>query len=433
MKLWASWGEHQASMRTLMLAVVLSHLGTYMIIPLLPIFLKMEKEMTVSQIGFILAVSPFSFQIASLLGGWLADRIGRRRMIAVGAWLNAMAIVGFAWFEHFWSFVGMGLLSGIGVGLHVPSIKAEIASIAEGFRNETTAFSMRGIAANIGIATAGLLTYFVLGGTSVLIFYISGFIYIASGALVWFKVRHDYGSPSYKHKLFGDYVHIFRNRAFVVFCGVSVLIWALYHQLAIGLPLRAEANLEEPGIVSLIWTINSFLVILLQSNMSKWVVSKLHSMHTLSLSILLIGTGIGSLAFATTFTGFVVSGVIFILGEMLLMPTFDAAISRMGTAATLGAYFGISNFIAGVGEGVGKFAGGQLLALGTEKLTPWLIYAVSGLVLAVFLSGLQLWRPIRDSLVPNGEGELHRSTRNHPVDTKIERIFANRKRRKSKT
>lgn len=133
-----------------MLAVLLAHLGTYMIIPLLPIFLKVEKGMSIAQIGIILAVSPFTFQLASLLGGWLSDRIGRRRIIAAGAWLNAMAIAGFAWFDDYGLFISMGLLSGIGVGLHAPSIKAAIAAIADEDDSDTFAFSLRGIAANAG-------------------------------------------------------------------------------------------------------------------------------------------------------------------------------------------------------------------------------------------------------------------------------------------
>lgn len=93
-----------------------AHLGTYMIIPLMPIYLKLQKGMTITEIGLILAVSPFTFQVGSLIGGWLADRIGRRTIIAIGAWLNAAAITGFAIFDSLRMFIAMGLLSGLGVG-----------------------------------------------------------------------------------------------------------------------------------------------------------------------------------------------------------------------------------------------------------------------------------------------------------------------------
>lgn len=65
----------------------------------------------------------------------------------------------------------MGLLSGLGVGLNAPSTKAAIAALASKEGNKTTAFSLRGIAANMGIAVAGLLTYFILGHPSLFFMY----------------------------------------------------------------------------------------------------------------------------------------------------------------------------------------------------------------------------------------------------------------------
>lgn len=259
-------------------------------------------------------------------------------------------------------------------------------------------FRFEALRQTLGIAAAGLLTYFVLGGSSPIIFYVSAAIYLFVGVAVWLFVRKGCGDAPCVGVPLREYKAIFRNHAFVAFSIVSILIWALYHQLAISLPLRAEVHLAQPSMIALIWTLNSVLVILLQSWLSSWVIAKLQPMYTLFISMLFIGTGLGSLFWATSFLGFVLSGVIFIIGEMLLMPTMDSAVSRMGTNSMIGAYFGLSNFVAGVGEGVGKFLGGQLLALGTDSLTPWLLYALGGIFIALLLLGLQQWRRMREAL-----------------------------------
>ena len=44
-------------MNSLLLGVLLSHLGTYMIAPLLPIFLKLNKGLPVTEIGLVLAAA----------------------------------------------------------------------------------------------------------------------------------------------------------------------------------------------------------------------------------------------------------------------------------------------------------------------------------------------------------------------------------------
>lgn len=389
------------TMKILLFGVLLSHLGTYMIIPLMPIFLKVQKGMAITEIGLILAVSPFTFQAGSLLGGWLADRIGRRTVIAIGAWLNAAAIAGFAAFDQIWMFIGMGLLSGLGVGLNAPSTKAAIATLASEGGNDTTAFSLRGIAANIGTATAGLLTYYILGGASSLIFYVSAGMYVLLGIMSWIMLPKGCGDAPCKIVPLRNYLDIFRNKAFVGFSIVSIFIWALYTQLSLGLPLRAEGVLPDPGMVSLIWTINSVVVIILQTPISRWIIDKIHPMNAMSIGVLFLGGGLGSLYWSTTFYGLMISGVVFIIGEMLVVPTMDATVSRIGTAHMLGAFFGISNFVSGLGEGAGKYAGGQLLGISTFSVIPWISYAIIAVVISVAIVALRFWPPLRVALQPS--------------------------------
>ena len=386
-------------MKVLLFGVLLSHLGTYMVVPLLPIYLKLQKGMAIAEIGIILAVSPFTFQAGSLLGGWLADRIGRRAVIALGAWLNAVAIAGFAYFNELWMLMGMGLLSGIGVGLNAPSTKAAIATLASQEGNKTTAFSMRGIAANIGTASAGLLTYYVLGGASSLIFYVASGFYVLLGAISWLMLPKGCGDEPCKIVPLRSYLEIFRNKPFIIFSLVSIFIWALYTQLAISLPLRAEDILPDPGIVSLIWTINSMTIIVLQTPITRWFIEKVHPMNVLSLGTLFIGGGLGSLYWSTNFYWLMLSGIIFIIGEMLIVPTMDSAVSRLGTAQMIGVFFGIANFISGVGEGGGKYIGGQLLSLGTSSTIPWLTFAIASIVISLMIAALRYWKPLQTSLV----------------------------------
>lgn len=390
-------------MRVLLLGVLLSHLGTYMVVPLLPIFLKLQKGMTIAEIGMILAVSPFTFQGGSLLGGWLADRIGRRTIISIGAWINAGAIAGFAFFGQFWLFIGMGLLSGLGVGLNAPSTKAAIAALASQDGSKTTAFSLRGIAANIGTAVAGLLTYFILGGTSPLIFYVSAGLYLLLGITSMLMLPRGCGDEPCRTVPLQSYKEIFKNKAFVVFSLVSLFLWALYTQLSLSLPLKAEDILPDPGMVSLIWTINAVIVIVFQTPVSRWFIEKIHPMFALSLGMLFIGGGLGSVYFSTNFYWLMISGAIFIIGEMLIVPTLDATVSQIATAQMIGVFFGITNFVSGLGEGAGKFAGGQLLSMGTSSFVPYLTFVMAGLVISGTLAALRFWKPLQSTLGETSE------------------------------
>ncbi|MCM3668988.1 MFS transporter [Mesobacillus maritimus] len=390
--------NYGTSMKVLLFSVLLSHLGTYLVVPLLPIFLKIQKGMAVTEIGLILAVSPFSFQAGSLLGGWLADRIGRRTVITLGAWINALALAGYAVFDQLWLFIIMGLLSGLGVGLNAPSTKAALAVLASDEDNETTAFSLRSIAASIGTATAGLLSYYILGGASVLVFYVAAGLYVLLGIISWLLLPKGCGDAPCKTVPFKSYTDIFKNKAFIVFSLVSILIWSIYTQLSLSLPLRAEDILNDPGMVGLIWTINSIFIIVLQTPISRLIIEKTHPLYTLSIGMLFIGAGLGSIYWSSNFYWLMLSGIIFIMGEMLIVPTIDSTVSQLSTAKMIGVFFGLTNFVSGLGEGAGKYVGGQILSLGTESALPWISYALAAVVISLLLVMLRFWKPLRVAL-----------------------------------
>lgn len=382
----------------LLFGVLLSHLGSNMVLPLLPIFLKLQKGMTVENIGIILGLSPFMFQAGSLLGGVLADRIGRRFIIALGAWINSAALIGYATFNDFWLFVSMGLVSGLGVGLNAPATKAAITVLASESGNVASAFSIRGIAANIGTSTAGVISFFILGGASSSLFYTAASIFAVLGVMSWFALPKGCGSAPCETVPIKKYKDIFKNRAFVVFSLISIVIWAIYTQLSLSMPLRAETILPDPSAVSLIWTINSVVVIFLQTPITRLFLERIHPIFSLALGMIFIGAGLGSIYWANSFGGLVFCGVLFIFGEMFIVPTMDITVSQLGVGKMLGVFFGVSNFVMGLGESAGKFAGGQLLSAGTSSILPWFIYASSAAIMIFVLLWLRRWGPMQAAL-----------------------------------
>lgn len=384
----------------LLLGVLLSHLGMYMVNPILPIMLSLEAGLTIVQVGTVLAVIAIFFQLGSILGGFLADRIGRRFIIGLGALIGAGGLIGFGLFSTYVLLLLMGATIGLGNGLNAPSTKAAISALASK-ENQTTAFSLRGVAANVGIATAGLIVFIFISGSSQIIFWIAGIIYILLALISWFFLpKNNCGDSPCPDIPGGSYREVFKNKPFLVFGGVGVLIWALYAQLALALPLRAAAILPDPRNVALIWTFNSFIVILTQGLVTKWIIQRLHPMTALGLGVLFIGLGIGSLFWASAFIHLAFSGAIFVFGEMLVLPTMDSTVSQLSKAELIGVFFALANVVSGLGEAGGKFAGGQLLELGNEiNFLPWIIYATVGVLLsAVVVFGLKRWRPLQSAL-----------------------------------
>ncbi len=385
-------------MLVLLIGVLLTHLGTYMVIPILPIMFSETIGLSLGTVGMLLATYSISFQFGSMFGGFLADRIGRRIVIGGGALIGAVGFAGLGLFTIFIPVLLTTATAGFGNGLNAPSTKAAIAALASK-ENQTTAFSFRGVAANIGTAIAGLTVFFLVVGSPTIIFWIAGTIYIGVALKSWFLLPKNCGDASCPEIPKGAYLEVFKNKPFVVFGLISIPIWALYAQLALALPIRATDVLAEPSNVALIWTINSGIVILLQNLIAKQVISRIHPFVALSIGLIFIGGGIGTLFWASSFFGLIISGSIFVLGEMLILPTIDSTISQLSKAGLIGLFFGLANVLSGLGEAAGNFVGGRLLELGKEiSYLPWLIYAISGVVIGLIVMVLIKWKPMQHSL-----------------------------------
>jgi len=382
-------------MSVLLFGVLLDHLAYYMVLPILPIMLKLEMGLSAVQIGIILGIIAISFQLGSVVGGFLADRVGRKAVISLGSILRAAGLFGFGFFTSYWLLIFTALISGIGGGMDAPSIKASIASLASK-KHQTTAFSWRGIAANIGTGTAGLIVFFFLTGSTKAIFYVASAIYIALSLICWLFLPKNCGEEPCPIIPRGAYREVLQNKPFLLFAAVGVLIWAMYTQMALVLPLRAATILSEPRNVSLIWSINSFIVIILQGFVTSFIIRRLHPLTALSLGVLFIGIGVGSLYWSNGFIYLVMSGAIFVIGEMLIMPTIDSTVSQLSKAELVGLFFGITNFVSGLGEGIGNFIGGKLQDIGGDL--PWLAYGVSGVLIGFIIVRLKRWKPMQTAL-----------------------------------
>src|SRR5690625_7441759 len=86
------------------------------------------------------------------------------------------------------------------------------------------------------------------------------------------------------------------------------------------------------------------------------------------------------------FFGLIVSGTIFVLGEMLILPTINSTISQLSKEGLIGLFFGLANELSGLREAAGNLIEGRLLELDTEiSCLPWMIYAMYGVLICVIV------------------------------------------------
>ncbi|GED57296.1 MFS transporter [Brevibacillus formosus] len=376
----------------LLIVVFFMHMASYLVIPVFPVFLQKVRVLSLSQVGIILAAGSITYQIGSLAGGLMSDRWGKRTILALGALLQGCAMAGYHFSHSYGFFLLFSSVNGLGLGLLAPTIKAMIADEVDESQR-TAAFSWRGILAHSGIIVAGLvITWMTAGGKQP--FLVAAFVYGALAVFSRFILPDDrcVGTDC-KQTPIKEYRHILTHRSFLLFSVISLLIWSLYAQFAMILPLRGEHVLHSATMIGLIWTINSLSVVVLQGLISRFVLQRINPYLSVTLGTILLGAGLTLMGWANHFLTLSGAAILFILGEMLFMPMLDSLVTHFAKEEWLGAYFGFSNFVSGLGTALGTGLGGAMVEKlgGVGSHYPWIGYGVITLFLAAILGLFALY------------------------------------------
>lgn len=96
---------------------------------LLPLY-SAAAGLSVEAIGIIASVYPGTWGLFQLWSGALSDRFGRKWMIALGMWVQAVALVGMVLWTGFAAWVAGAALLGLGTAMVYPTLLAAIGDVA---------------------------------------------------------------------------------------------------------------------------------------------------------------------------------------------------------------------------------------------------------------------------------------------------------------
>ncbi|MFZ5814381.1 MAG: MFS transporter [Bacillota bacterium] len=373
------------SMRALLGGILLFHVGWYLLLPFFAVLFTTRRGLTPAQAGLLLAVQSFTLLAGSLVGGWLADRLGRRLTMVGGLLARGLGLWGLGFITGLPALLAAVGVAGLGGGLYGPAAKAGIAESATE-ENRPTAFAARGIAANIGVSLGPLAGGLLLPGGMGLLFGTAALLHLGLALLTWLFYREEPAAASPPR---GALREVLSDRSYLLFSLVTTLAWALFAQLMISVPLYAREILGLESSIGLLWTATSLTVILFQFLVTRFSTARLQPMTAMAIGTALLGSGLALVSQAGSFAGLLLAVLVFIAGEMLLMPTADSVVSTLAPKEMLGSYYGLATVVWGLGEGVGNLVGGSLMQYGLATRRIWLPWAVYALA-ALAVSGLYL-------------------------------------------
>lgn len=384
----------------LWLGTLINRFGSF-VIPFLSLYLTSQRQISVSLAGLIVSLFGVGAFAAQLVGGELADRLGRRPVMLMSLFVTPvfMALLGFV--NSVPTIAGSTLILGFFSELYRPATGAIVADIVPSSAR-TRAYGYLYWAVNLGFAFAPILAGFMANINYLWLFIgdaLTTFIY---GLLIFYRV------PETRPEAAGKTVHVSlrermrqvkREPILLAFTGLTLLIGIVYMQGYVTLPLDMRAHGLSPADYGIATSANAILVVLLSIQVSN-LAGKWPRFGAMAVSALLLGIGFGYTGLAFNLITFVVSVAIWTLGEIAFNAVAPALIADLSPVELRGLYQGIFGSAWGLAFFIGPVLGSWVFEHFDAGVL-WSASLVIGCVVAV--SYLALSRPTRKRLAESAE------------------------------
>jgi MFS family permease len=158
----------------------------------LPVLADVDLSLSSSATGFLLMLGIFVSGLIHLPMGYLADRIDRKRMVAVGGFIAAIAVAVFYWSGSFRDMLLASLFFGIGGGISMPALMA--MAVLKGDRSAAmgSVMSILTVAHSLGMLTGAMLAGLMMDVFELrLAFPVGATLMLAGVGLFYFSFKND--------------------------------------------------------------------------------------------------------------------------------------------------------------------------------------------------------------------------------------------------
>ncbi len=378
------WGaEVDRALRPVLLVTLIGALAGSSVWSFMGIWALKELGATSSQLGYGYLLVAITAGVVGYIAGHLSDHFGRRRLMLVGQGIFAVYILLFLGVgHHVW--LGLGLIVGAGSlgSLGGSAGQAMVADLVAPEKHEAAYASVR-VAANLGVTLGPPIgsLFLLIGGWS-FFFPCVSLLAIGSWSLAfrYLPVRGAYAPEGPPDR--GSFGVIVRDRPFLLFLAASVFAWLIYVAYETVLPISL---VESHGIPEWAWgfllVVNPLLVTLFQLRLTRRVTAVPAALKWV-VAMLLMGLPFLFLSLTSALPAIVAILVLFVVGEMLWVPTSQSIAARMAPEDLRGAYMGAFGSTAAIGFALSPFLGLQIRSAGGDS-EMWAAFAVVAVISAV--------------------------------------------------
>jgi len=379
--------EYDRRIWVLFTSDLIVNIGFSVVMPFLALYLHGQLGISMSMVGLVYLTGALMAALGSLIGGELADRLGRRKVMLFSVGMRALTFflvaISVAMGHGFLVISSLVVVSWFFGSLFEPAANAMIADLVpSGKRLE--AYGLLRVGINIGWAVGPMIGGFLAAYSYASLFLLTSICGGISFVLVLLLISESF----YRREVTSgfsirDIASVRKDPTFLYFCMTSLILFVLVSQMSSTYSVYAQGTVGMSETqIGYLYAINGAMVALLQIPVARFLSARrLFSVLTIGSLVYVMGYLLAG--FAGGFILLAVCMIIVTLGELIASPTLTNLVANLSPEKERGRYMGVFSLFTATGWSLGPAVGGILLDNIIEPMLLWGTLSTIGLVSAV--------------------------------------------------
>ncbi|HUQ04660.1 MAG TPA: MFS transporter [Kofleriaceae bacterium] len=309
--------------------------------PLLTFYLTGDRHMSIRTAGLVVALFGGGGALAALVGGVLADRVGRKAtmlMSMIGGGVM-MASLGF---QRDVTAIAINTFALGFVGeLYRPAVMAYVGDVVPP-SERLRAFGYLYWVINLSFAFASVMGGLLSKWSYTALFIGDAITMFGFAALIAVRVpetrpAHPPPEPGERRRV--SLLDVLTDRAFMTFWGLSFLWTLIIYQSAVPLSAQLVQQGYDQSAYGVLLAVNGVLIVLLQPGLTKWGRHRDRT-RLLALSVVLLGGGMALHGVSALIPLHVLAILFWTTGEIIAAPVNSTVVTNMASVEARGRYQG---------------------------------------------------------------------------------------------
>ena len=355
-KMLSAYRGFPRSIYIIFVVQIINRFGDF-VVPFLTLYLTIKLGLSFGTTGLIVMVASVVSIPGSIIGGEFADKLGRKKVYILAQTIAGMLLIPCAFLNNPSAIVICIILATFFNGAVRPAINSMIADILPPHRRQL-GYSLNYLGVNVGVAIGPILAGFLFNHSLPLLFIgdaITSFIAVSLVLIYVDEVdplTSEVAVTAEEKDESGNLLEVMLKRPkIIIFLLISILYSAVYIQQRFSLPIMLDNIFlaQGPEKFGLLMSVNALTVLIL----TIWVTHitrRLKHLTNMVIAGVLYAIGFGMVGYISTFYMFMISTILWTLGEILMATNFGVYIanhSPRNYRARFSALSGLNNAIGG--------------------------------------------------------------------------------------